>query len=136
MDADLNALATALYVTTDDLLVAHPEHVPARPKVGIAPRTSDAEMLTLAGVTRRASSGSQTSSWNRRCGAPRRRTWSGSRPFLRLAGPWVHPEETVDRHSATRRRIARRTREVEELAMQRRQVFGPLLAFQPWALLI
>ncbi len=48
MDADLDTLATALYVTTDDLLLAHPERVPARPRVGIAPRTSDAEMLTLA----------------------------------------------------------------------------------------
>lgn len=48
MDTDLDALATALYVTTDDLLRAHPERVPARPRVGIAPRTSDAEMLTLA----------------------------------------------------------------------------------------
>ena len=48
MDADLDTLATALYVTTDDLLLAHPERVPARPKIGIAPTTSDAEMLTLA----------------------------------------------------------------------------------------
>ena len=48
MDADLDTLATALYVTTDDLLIAHPERVPARPRVGIAPKTSDAEMLTLA----------------------------------------------------------------------------------------
>ena len=48
MDADLDTLATALYVTTDDLLRAHPERVPARPKIGIAPKTSDAEMLTLA----------------------------------------------------------------------------------------
>jgi hypothetical protein len=48
MDADLDTLATALYVTTDDLLAAHPERVPARPRVGIAPRISDAELLTLA----------------------------------------------------------------------------------------
>lgn len=48
MDADLDTLATALYVTTDDLLRAHPERVPARPKIGITPKTSDAEMLTLA----------------------------------------------------------------------------------------
>jgi hypothetical protein len=48
VDADLDTLATALYVTTDDLLIAHPERVPARPKVGIVPRTSDAEILTLA----------------------------------------------------------------------------------------
>jgi len=48
VDTDLDTLATALYVTTDDLLRAHPERVPARPKATIAPRTSDAEMLTLA----------------------------------------------------------------------------------------
>ena len=37
MDADLDTLATALYVTTDDLLKDHPERVPPRPRVGIAP---------------------------------------------------------------------------------------------------
>ncbi len=48
MDADLDTLATALYVRTDDLLKAFPEHAPARPRVGIAPRISDAELVTLA----------------------------------------------------------------------------------------
>jgi hypothetical protein len=48
VDADLDTLATALYVTTDDLLTAHPERVPVRPRVGIAPQISDAELLTLA----------------------------------------------------------------------------------------
>ena len=48
MDADLDTLATALYVTADDLLAAHPEHVPARPEIGIVPMISDAEVLTLA----------------------------------------------------------------------------------------
>ena len=48
MDADLDTLATALHVSTDDLLKAHPERVPPRPRVGITPKTSDAEMLTLA----------------------------------------------------------------------------------------
>lgn len=48
MDADLDTLATALYVSTDDLLKAHPEHAPARPVVGIAPRITDAELITLA----------------------------------------------------------------------------------------
>lgn len=48
MDADLDTLATAFYVTCDDLLKEHPERVPARPLVGIGPQTSDAEMLTLA----------------------------------------------------------------------------------------
>jgi len=48
VDADLDTLATALYVTTDDLLIAHPERVPVRPRIGIEPRASDAEMHTLA----------------------------------------------------------------------------------------
>jgi hypothetical protein len=48
VDADLDTLVTALYVTTDDLLRGHPERVPARPKIGITPKTSDAEILTLA----------------------------------------------------------------------------------------
>lgn len=48
MDADLDTLATALYVKTDDWLKAFPERVPARPRVGFAPRISDAELVTLA----------------------------------------------------------------------------------------
>ncbi len=48
MDADLDTLATALYVRTDDLLKAAPERAPWRPKVGIEPRISDAELITLA----------------------------------------------------------------------------------------
>lgn len=48
MDTDLDTLATALYVSTDDLLKARPELAPIRPKVGIAPKLSDAELITLA----------------------------------------------------------------------------------------
>lgn len=48
MDADLDTLATALYVRTDDLLKASPERVPWRPKVGFAPQITDAELITLA----------------------------------------------------------------------------------------
>ena len=48
MDADLNTLVTALYVQVDDLLKANPDRVPWRPVVGIAPRISDAELVTLA----------------------------------------------------------------------------------------
>lgn len=48
MNADLDALATELYVTIDDILITDPHLVPARPRVGIAPRLSDAELLTLA----------------------------------------------------------------------------------------
>lgn len=48
MDADLDTLATALYVRTDDLLKDNPHRIPWRPKVGIAPVISDAEMVTLS----------------------------------------------------------------------------------------
>ena len=48
MDADLDTLATALYVRTDDLLKACPQQAPVRPRVGIAPRLTDAELVTLA----------------------------------------------------------------------------------------
>ena len=50
MNPDLDALATALYVTVDDLLVAHPEWAPQRPAVGITPKLSDAELVCLAVV--------------------------------------------------------------------------------------
>ena len=50
MDTGLEALTTALYVTVDDLLKDHPEQAPARPAVGPAPLTSDAEVITLAVV--------------------------------------------------------------------------------------
>jgi hypothetical protein len=45
---NLDTLATALYVKTDDLLKQAPHLAPWRPKVGIAPRLSDAELVTLA----------------------------------------------------------------------------------------
>ena len=48
MDADLDTLATALYVTVDDLLQQAPHLAPWRPAVGIAPKLSDAELVTLA----------------------------------------------------------------------------------------
>ena len=48
MDADLDTLATALYVTIDETLPASPELAPWRPAVGIAPKLTDAELLTLA----------------------------------------------------------------------------------------
>ena len=50
MDADLDTLATALYVKIDDLLKAAPDWAPARPAVGITPKLSDAELVTLAVV--------------------------------------------------------------------------------------
>ena len=48
MDADLDTLATALYVRTDDLLKESPHLAPGRPAAGIVPQLSDAELVTLA----------------------------------------------------------------------------------------
>jgi len=48
VDADLDTLATALYVRIDDLLKAMPEWAPWRPKVGITPKITDAELVTLS----------------------------------------------------------------------------------------
>ncbi len=48
MNADLDALATAVYVTIDDALIADPSLAPERPSVGTAIELSDAELLTLA----------------------------------------------------------------------------------------
>jgi hypothetical protein len=45
---DLDTLATALYVKIDDLLKESPQLAPWRPKIGIAPRLSDAELVTMA----------------------------------------------------------------------------------------
>ena len=48
MTTDIDTLATALYVKTDDLLKESPHLAPWRPPVGIAPRLTDAELVTLA----------------------------------------------------------------------------------------
>jgi len=45
---DIDTLATALYVKADDLLKAEPQLAPWRPKIGIAPSLTDAELVTLA----------------------------------------------------------------------------------------
>jgi len=45
---NLDTLATALYVRTDDLLKESPQLAPCRPDVGIDPKLSDAELVTLA----------------------------------------------------------------------------------------
>lgn len=48
MTNNLDTLATALYVKTDDLLKTSPHLDPYGPDVGIAPRLSDAELITLS----------------------------------------------------------------------------------------
>ena len=48
MDTDLDTLATALYVKIDDALKDDPALAPWRPEVGITPKLSDAELVTVA----------------------------------------------------------------------------------------
>lgn len=48
MKTELDSLATALYVKTDDLLKDSPHLAPWRPAAGIAPQLTDAELVTLA----------------------------------------------------------------------------------------
>ena len=48
MTNDAGTLATALYATAGDMLKEHPGLAPWRPPAGIAPRLSDAELVTCA----------------------------------------------------------------------------------------
>ena len=48
MDADLDTLATALYVKIDDALKTDPVLARQRPAVGIAPQLSDAELICVS----------------------------------------------------------------------------------------
>jgi hypothetical protein len=48
VDATLDTLATALDVKIDDLLKGAPHLAPWRPAVGIPPKLTDAELVTLA----------------------------------------------------------------------------------------
>jgi hypothetical protein len=43
----LDTLGTAFYAAADDLLKAHQERIPYRPRIGISPRITDAELITL-----------------------------------------------------------------------------------------
>jgi hypothetical protein len=45
---DLDTLATALYVKVDDELKASPQLNRWRPKIGIAPKITDAELITVS----------------------------------------------------------------------------------------
>lgn len=48
MDANLDTLAVALHVKIDDEPKMRPELARSRPEVGLCPRLSDAELITLA----------------------------------------------------------------------------------------
>ncbi|WP_188109394.1 hypothetical protein [Paeniglutamicibacter gangotriensis] len=48
MDNDLYTLAIALYASTNDFLKGHPELTPWWPAVGLQPRITDGELVTVA----------------------------------------------------------------------------------------
>ena len=48
MDHDLNTLATAVYVATDDYFNTHPKVLSVRPASGYPRRISDTELIVLA----------------------------------------------------------------------------------------
>ena len=60
MDADLDTLATALYVRIDDELKMRPELGRWRPNVGLCPKITDAELITLAVLQALLGFGSET----------------------------------------------------------------------------
>jgi hypothetical protein len=84
VDADLDTLATALYVTIDDLLQQAPHLAPWRPRVGIAPKPSDAELVTPAAMQALRQNFASRSRSRNRIGRPRSPNTS-----RRLRACWV-----------------------------------------------
>ena len=91
---NLDTLATALYVTTDDLLKDSPQLAPYRPEIGIGPRLSDAELVTLA-VMQALLGFSSEARWLRHARAHLRHLFPylpqqpGYNKRLRAAGPMI-----------------------------------------------
>ncbi|MEU1544049.1 transposase, partial [Actinacidiphila glaucinigra] len=79
MTTEIDTLATALYVRIDDLLKDSPHLAPWRPAVGITPRLSDAELVTLA-VMQALLGYVSEARWLRHCHAPMRHLF----PYLPL----------------------------------------------------
>ena len=69
---DLDTLATALYVRADDLLKEAPDLAPWRLRVGIAPKLSDAELVTLAVMQVGGSPDNAGAATSARCGCSTR----------------------------------------------------------------
>src|ERR1017187_304196 len=88
VDADMDTLATALYVRTDDLLKDSPQLARWRPAAGIDPALSDAELGTLAVM--QALLGYNSDGWSAAGGGrpPAARSWpdgpgTGTAPVTR-----------------------------------------------------
>src|ERR1039457_2481970 len=91
---DLDTLATALYVRTGDLLKESPQLAPRRPEIGIGPKLSDAELVTLA-VMQALLGFTSEARWLRHAGAHLRHLFPclpqqpGYNKRLRKAGPLI-----------------------------------------------
>ncbi|MFJ9365557.1 IS982 family transposase [Nocardia sp. NPDC101769] len=102
MSNEVDTLATALYVRTDDLLKSRPEFRPRRPRVGIVPRLTDAELVTLA-VMQALLGFTSEARWLRHAGAHLRHLFRylpqqpGYNKRLRAAAPMI---AVVMRHLA------------------------------------
>jgi hypothetical protein len=94
LTTNLDALATALYVRTDDLLKGSPQLAPSRPEAGITPKLSDAELVTLA-VMQALLGFTSEARWLRHAGAHLRHLFPylpqqpGYNKRLRKAGPLI-----------------------------------------------
>ena len=101
MHVDLDTLATALYVRIDDELKASPQLNRWRPKVGIAPRITDAELITVSVMQALLGDNHNESRWIRYARNKRLRTLGAqiSRLIAVLAGDtdlWRHPIRIAD----------------------------------------
>ncbi len=106
MDADLDTLATALYARVDDVLKEHPELVPWRPKVGIAPKLSDAELMTLA-VLQVLQGYAEETRWLRHASVWLRSLFPylpGQSGYNKVAPQVRHPDASTDPATGRRRR--------------------------------
>ena len=150
MDADLDTLVTALYVKIDELLKAVPQLAPWRPPVGIAPKLSDAELVTLAVLQALLGSPPRPAGCDMptaTCGACSRicpANPATTSVCVGQQGSWVMPPGHRQRHRAVdRRRLAGRLHpgRMRPLAGDR-QALGPgrvgrlRLVPQPFALVL
>lgn len=109
MNTELDALATRLYVTIDDLLIDHPDWAPERPAIGIAPKLTDAELITLAVIQALLGHTSEARFWRhattRPCAARKRNDPSPSSRNRSVN----HRTSQPNLESPTRARTPRRT---------------------------
>jgi hypothetical protein len=87
---NLDTLATALYVKTDDWLKESPQLAPSRPAIGITPRLSDAELVTLA-VMQALLGFASEARWLRHARARMRHLLQQAAACCRADDPALHP---------------------------------------------